>query len=119
MLPKWFYAVSSAACAVMVAWLVAYSHYDQNVRPALKWDISKTENAIFELDSAIEYNRVFMNIGDSKKLKPQHNAPVETDKIKTEIIDSLRLVDLKTEIIGDDKFTLPEIPVGQEGDINQ
>ena len=62
MLPKWFYAISSAACAIMFSWLVIHSHQTEVNRQSTNLDSVTAEQALFMLDSEIEFNQIFINI---------------------------------------------------------
>ena len=62
MLPKWFYGISSVACAIMFAWLIVYSHQYESQRQYTTWDNSRNDQALFMLDSEIEFNQAFVNI---------------------------------------------------------
>jgi hypothetical protein len=61
MLPKWFYAISSAACAIMFAWLIVYSHQHESRRRASIWNTSRNDQALFMLDSEIEFNQILIS----------------------------------------------------------
>ena len=91
MLPKWFYAISSAACAIMFSWLVIHSHqYEANRRNAI-WDTPSTDQAMFMLDSEIEFNRVFINIVRTAE-------PADSDQEINDIVDEIPDVSSDSEI---------------------
>ena len=62
MLPKWFYAISSAACAIMFSWLVIHSHQTEVNRQSTNLAPITAEQALFMLDSESEFNQIFINI---------------------------------------------------------
>ena len=84
MLPKWFYAISSAACAIMFSWLVIHSHQAEVNRRSAIWDTATTDQAMFMLDSEIEFNRVFINITPAPEMS---GSSQEINDIVDEISD--------------------------------
>lgn len=59
MLPKWFYATSSAACAVLFAWLVVYSQHYEARKKIARWKTPNNNQSIFILETA--FNQTALN----------------------------------------------------------
>ncbi len=86
MLPKWFYAISSAACAIMFAWLIVHSHQYESQRRYTTWTNSNNDQTMLILNSEVELNKVFTSIvsTEPKLDTPEMNEP-DMDEIISDI----------------------------------
>jgi len=69
MLPKWFYAVASAACAILFSWLIVSSHQYGNKRHNRDNATNNTAEMVTLFDAGIGLNQFFASIPTESDVK--------------------------------------------------